>query len=260
MAIPSGGTLSQHYKKGKLKYIPGKRYVTNWLRVNPHSETPPWELAQTAETHPHSSHWMSLPVKGSHSSEVMPPKCLASSRVLKAHGIQQAWPLSSYPLHVSFEQSKYSSDAWFHHEQWLNNQHSSLLGRGRHEGLNPKAVRSPLLHFPMQPLQQFPLSAAGSSPCLSCVLWLSSFCSLENWELGYLWFVFLTPPILNFCSWTWNSSLSECRFLFVFCKNNTLPLRKEILSFPSLWFFSFAFLSWRMFFLNSEHHRNISEV
>lgn len=93
----------------------------------------------------------------------------------------------TYPLHVSFEQSKYSSDAWFHHEQWLNNQHPSLLGQGRHEGLNPKAVRGLLLNFPFtQPPQKFPLTAAGSSPCLSRVSWLSYFCSLENWALRHL--------------------------------------------------------------------------
>lgn len=84
-AIPSGGTLPQHYKKGKLNYIPGKRQVKNWLKVNPHPETRLWELAQTAQTHPHSSQWMPLPVKGSHCPEMMPPKCLASSSVPEAH-------------------------------------------------------------------------------------------------------------------------------------------------------------------------------
>lgn len=67
------------------------------------------------------------------------------------------------------------------------------------------------------------------------VLWLSSFCSCENWELGHLWFVFLTPPIWSPAPGHEIPPFQNADYLCS-CENRTLP-------FPSLhWGFLFCFL------------------
>lgn len=105
----------------------------------------------------------------------LPPKLLKPMKCSR-HG---CWVATT--LLVSNIPFKYSSDDQFHQQQRLNNQNPSLLDKGRHLRLSPKALRGPVLHFHTHSPHHCPYNSCRDLPLWTTttavlyVLWFSSF-------------------------------------------------------------------------------------
>lgn len=182
----------------------------------------------------------------------LPPKPLKPTAYSR-HGHWVATPLLVAPV-----QSKYSSDAQFHNQQWMNNQNPSLLDESRHQGLIPKVLRGPVLHFHTTHPSTSPTTAAGNSPCelflpqsiTSCDSHLSEGTVMQLTELGTRTSLMLGrhgtvesicfPPTSSIDSLLLDNktpAFQKADFYPCSRKDRTFTLGKEILSFPSLWFF-----------------------
>lgn len=192
---------------------------------------------------------------------------LTECHCLRREGINQKWCLQNIrlppkplnptaysrcarriatPLLVAPIQSKYSSDARFHHQHWLNNQNPSLLDEGWHQAPSPKALRGPVLHFHTHPTPRSPceLLLPQSITWLVALIFLKTLsCSLANWELRHLCCTCRPGTVASICfpptSNTDTLLLDKESPPFQqagFCLCSLLPLRKETLSLPSLWF------------------------